>query len=110
MKKLMAIVLSLALALVSVLGSTGALVYAQNTVTYQKETIFYGENFTVKYVIENQWNDEYIANVTITNTGETTIENWELSYESADEYSNMWNAVVSYHSARNYNVKNAEHN
>lgn len=111
MKKLMAIVLSLALALVSVLGSTGdALVYAQNTVTYQKETIFYGENFTVKYVIESQWNDEYIANVTITNTGETTIENWELSYESADEYSNMWNAVVSYHSAKNYNVKNAEHN
>ncbi len=111
MKKLMAIVVSLALAIVSVLGSTGdALVYAQDTVLYQKETIFYGENFTVKYVIESQWNDEYIANVTITNTGDTTIENWELSYESADEYSNVWNAVVSYHSARNYNVKNAEHN
>lgn len=74
------------------------------------ETVYNGDGFSVKYIIQSQWNNEYIANVIITNTGKEMIENWELSYESVDEYSNIWNAEVSYHSARNYNVKNAGHN
>lgn len=87
--------------------------YAQETVQtqdMQKETVFDGDGFSVKYVIESVWEDPYIANVTIINTRSRTIENWELFYESSDEYSNIWNAVVTSHSARNYNVKNAGHN
>ncbi len=76
----------------------------------QKETVFNGNGFTVKYVIDSIWENQYTANVTITNTGSSTIENWELSYQSADEYSNIWNAEVTCHSARNYNVKNLGYN
>lgn len=78
--------------------------------TYPKETIYNGDGFQVKYIIDSAWNNEYIANVTITNTGDETIENWELSYQSYDEYTNIWNATVEYRVARYYNVKNAGHN
>ena len=76
----------------------------------QKETIYTGDGFSIKYVIEAQWNNEYIANIIITNTGDQTIENWELSYKSHDAYSNIWNAEISYHAATIYNIKNAGHN
>ncbi|WP_310605562.1 cellulose binding domain-containing protein [Anaerosporobacter sp.] len=83
---------------------------AQGKVTYEKETMFYGDGFTVKYTIDSQWDNQYTANVVLTNTGDKTIENWELSYDSYDEYSNIWNAKVSYRSARIYNIKNAGYN
>lgn len=48
--------------------------------------------------------------MTIFNTSDITIENWELSYQSADEYVNIWNASVDYRGAKYYNIKNAGHN
>ncbi len=78
--------------------------------TNQQTTTYAGENFRIEYQIVSQWNQGYIANVTIFNTGSTTIENWELSYQSADEYVNIWNASVDYRGANYYNIKNAGHN
>ena len=78
--------------------------------TNQQTTTYTGENFRIEYQIVSQWNQGYIANVTIFNTGSTTIENWELSYQSADEYVNIWNACVDYRGAKYYNIKNAGHN
>lgn len=99
------------MAVVSSLGGIqGNVNKAQAKITYEKETVFYGEGFTVKYTIDSQWDNQYTANVVLTNTGDKPIENWELSYESYDEYGNIWNAKVSYRSARIYNIKNAGHN
>lgn len=99
------------MAVVSSLGGIqGNVNKVQAKITYEKETVFYGEGFTVKYTIDSQWDNQYTANVVLTNTGDKPIENWELSYESYDEYSNIWNAKVSYRSARIYNIKNGGHN
>ncbi|MCI9412460.1 MAG: hypothetical protein HFG36_10420, partial [Eubacterium sp.] len=78
--------------------------------TDQQTTTYAGENFRIEYQIVSQWDQGYIANVTIFNTGSTTIENWELSYQSADEYVNIWNASIDYRGANYYNIKNAGHN
>ena len=77
--------------------------------TNQQTATYTGENFRIEYQIVSQWDQGYIANVTIFNTGSTTIENWELSYQSADEYVNIWNACVDYRGAKYYNIKNAGH-
>lgn len=99
------------IAVVSSLGGLqGNVNKVQAKITYEKETVYYGEGFTVKYTIDSQWGNQYTANVVLTNTGDKPIENWELSYESYDEYSNIWNAKVSFRSARIYNIKNAGHN
>ena len=111
MKRIMGVMLSLLL-VASMLGNDmiGINVKAKAAIAYDKVSIYNGNGYSIKYEIESQWEDEYIANVTITNTGDKTIENWELSFMSREEYSNIWNAKVTYHSAKNYNVKNAGHN
>lgn len=110
MKKITIVLLTFMLCFANLFTGMPPEAYAQEAEAEQKETVFNGDGFTVKYVVESRWDSQYIANVTITNTGSKTIENWELSYESSDEYSNIWNAEVTFHVARNYNVKNAGHN
>ena len=105
MKKITILLLTFMLCFTNLSESIPPDIYAQQAEQkhdVQKETVFNGNGFTVKYVIDSIWENQYTANVTITNTGSSTIENWELSYQSADEYSNIWNAEVTYHSARNY--------
>ena len=72
--------------------------------------VFNGEGFQVRFETSSIWNKGYIGNIYIKNTGSETIENWELSYQSADQYTNIWNGVVDYRSAKYYNIKNAGHN
>ena len=83
---------------------------SEATSSTQNGKVFHGDGFDVTYEISSLWDKGYIANVSIKNTGKETIENWELSYQSEDEYSNIWNGAVDYRSAKYYNVKNAEHN
>ena len=71
---------------------------------------FVGDGYEVLYEINSIWDKGYIANVHITNTGKEDIENWELSYQSTDQYTNIWNASIDYRSAKYYNIKNAGHN
>lgn len=49
-----------------------------------KEKVIKCDGFEVRYEISSIWNNGYIGNVYITNTGKETIENWELSYQSVD--------------------------
>ena len=111
--RITAFVLTVIMMVTSVFGNNDMNVKvakASASVKYEKEKTYNGSGFSVKYVIENQWENQYIANVYITNTGTETIENWELAYESMDEITNIWNANITYHAATNYNIKNAEHN
>lgn len=75
-----------------------------------KEKVVKCDGFEVRYGISSIWNNGYIGNVYITNTGKETIENWELSYQSVDQYTNIWNGTIEYRSAKYYNIKNAGHN
>ncbi len=74
------------------------------------ESVFNGDGFEVRFEIGSIWNKGYIGNIYIKNTGANIIENWELSYQSVDQYTNIWNGVVDYRSAKYYNIKNAGHN
>lgn len=55
-------------------GIQGNVNKVQAKITYEKETVFYGEGFTVKYTIDSQWGNQYTANVVLTNTGDKPIE------------------------------------
>ena len=85
--RITAFVLTVIMMVTSVFGNNDMNVKvakASASVKYEKEKTYNGSGFSVKYVIENQWENQYIANVYITNTGTETIENWELAYESMD--------------------------
>lgn len=107
MKKVISILLVLCM-LVSISSQSQEVKGAQDGGT--SSYVFSGDGFHVRYEISSIWDKGYIANVYITNTGKETIENWELSYQSVDQYTNIWNAMVDYRSAKYYNIKNAWHN
>ncbi|MBO4290992.1 MAG: cellulose binding domain-containing protein, partial [Lachnospiraceae bacterium] len=52
-----------------------------------KEKHFSGENYEVIYTLENSWNGGFYANVKVSNTGDSAIENWYLSFESENTLS-----------------------
>lgn len=59
-------------------------------------TYFYEyEPFTVEYVVQNSWKENCNVCIKITNTSETTIENWKLVWESEDVLSNVYNADIT---------------
>lgn len=66
-----------------------------------------GENYEVKFDIDNKWDSGYNATVIITNTGDMPIENWCMSFPIKQNISNIWNAVIHEIYDDFYVVKNA---
>lgn len=106
MKKVVAIILMVCMCF----GLVGEHIKAIANVNQSMVSIFTGSDFEVRFEISSIWDKGYIGNVCIKNIGPNVIENWELSYQSFDEYTNIWNATVDYRGAKYYNIKNAGHN
>lgn len=70
-----------------------------------------GDGYAVTYKIANSWNDGYTAEVSIKNTGDKKIHNWNLMFSLDGEIANIWNAKIS---SRNddgmYTVEGEEYN
>lgn len=43
-----------------------------------KTVIFNSDNFSVEYSVINEWEENYIVEMVISNTGEDTIYNWAI--------------------------------
>ncbi|MBQ8412595.1 MAG: cellulose binding domain-containing protein, partial [Lachnospiraceae bacterium] len=86
---------------------TGTDVTEENTVTNETENIYTGEGYQVQFKLDNKWDTGYNATVTIKNTGDTTIENWCVSFPLEQSIGNIWNAVIEDEHEDFYVVKNA---
>lgn len=68
------------------------------TIAWAKEaesTVYEGDDFKVTFQVETEWEKHYKAEITITNTGDKTIKNWMIEYESEDQYEQIWNASIT---------------
>ncbi|SBT52643.1 GH12 family glycosyl hydrolase domain-containing protein [Micromonospora auratinigra] len=65
----------------------------------------------VKYTPTNVWNNGFTAEVTITNTGSSTINGWTMNYNlpSGQTVTNAWNATVT-QSGSALTAKNVSYN
>ena len=66
-----------------------------------------GENYEVKFNLDNKWDSGFNATITITNTGEIPIENWCISFPLEQKISNIWNGIIDETYDDFYVVKNA---
>jgi endoglucanase len=66
---------------------------------------------TVKYYINSQWNNGFVTNIVMTNTSNTTIDGWNLSwtYAGNQQITNAWNSSVS-QNGKVVTLKNADWN
>lgn len=79
----------------------------ENTIQEVYEKTYTGEGYETTFKIDNKWTGGYTATVTIKNTGETTIENWCVSFPLKQEISNLWNGTIEKSYEDFYVVKNA---
>ena len=74
--------------------------------------------YSVELTITDAWQGACNARLVIKNTGETTVDNWALAFDTGCEITNIWNAIVvdkENVSIQNvplyrYTIKNAGHN
>ena len=75
--------------------------------SFSYENIYNSENFDVSFRLDNKWDTGYNATITITNTSDSVIENWCLTFPLSETISNIWNATVSKTHEDFYVIKNA---
>lgn len=68
------------------------------------------DGYSVDYNVTNEWDGAQTVEVTISNTGSSSILNWSLKYDAEGEISNLWNAEIYKQSTDEYVIKNANWN
>jgi Cellulose binding domain len=65
---------------------------------------------TATFDLVSDWNNGFEGQITITNTGTTTITNWVLQFNFAATITSIWNGTVASHSGTLYVIDNAGYN
>lgn len=99
-KSTMALLVVFAL-LISMFQNTGISIASSKL-----ENQFEGNGFVVDFVVDSLFENGYNATITIKNTGNQKIENWNLVFDLEDRIDNIWNASVSENTCSQYIIKN----
>ncbi len=67
-------------------------------------------DFTVQHKIVDKWNDGYQCELTISNIGENTIEDWNIMFQSDNIIERIWNADIISDEDGVYIIDNARWN
>lgn len=86
-----------------VIPETG-LVSDENLITLDNK------DFETKFNVTKQWDNQFEAEVVITNTSDKVIENWNVTCTFTHEITQVWNAFVFGHKGDKYQFKNADWN
>ena len=70
------------------------------------KTTYNYDGYSVEYNITNEWDGAQTVELTVSNTGDESILNWALKYDTDGEISNLWNASVYEQNADEYVIKN----
>ncbi len=68
------------------------------------------KDFETKFNVTKQWDNQFEAEVVITNTSDKVIENWNVTCTFTHEITQVWNAFVFGHKGDKYQFKNADWN
>ncbi|MBO4981997.1 MAG: cellulose binding domain-containing protein, partial [Lachnospiraceae bacterium] len=62
---------------------------AENAVAIETEL-----SYEAEFTVTGSWEGHYNATITLENTGESTIDNWHLGFESSDCLESVWNGQL----------------
>lgn len=68
------------------------------------------KDIKVTYSITGKWDKHYNVDITLTNTSDALIQNWEIEFPFPDTIENIWNAKITKHERGIYYIKNADWN
>ena len=70
------------------------------------KTTYNYDGYSVEYNVTNEWDGAQTVELKVSNTGDESILNWALKYDTDGEISNLWNASVYEQNADEYVIKN----
>ena len=74
-------------------------------------TTYNYDDYKIEYSVATSWENSETIIITITNTGDSTIENWMLAYDDFNgEINNIWNAKIAETDSGYEYVRNVGHN
>lgn len=76
----------------------------------EKNAEYPGAGYHVTMQVTGEWDNGFNAEVCISNTGETTMDNWAFAFAMPHDITNIWNGVIFYKEEGTYLVKNTGSN
>jgi chitinase len=64
----------------------------------------------VSFADVNDWGSGFTGNLTITNTGTSSINGWTLEFDFVGTIDSIWNASIVSHVGNHYVIKDAGYN
>jgi aryl-phospho-beta-D-glucosidase BglC (GH1 family) len=64
----------------------------------------------ISFSVVNDWGSGFQAQITITDTSSSPLDNWSLSFQFDHSITQIWNGTIGSHTGNNYNVTNAGYN
>ncbi len=90
MKKIISIILSISIVVVSLLNVT------YSKANEKRNQLFKGLNYDVEFSVDCSWEGGYIGTITIINTGKSIINDWNIRIPmNGEKISNIWNAKMT---------------
>lgn len=114
-KKLLAIILAIAICMSNMMGTSVSRAAAESAA---EETIYAEDadvikeedyddiSFDYAFKVQSEWENHYTAEMTLKNTGKDEIGNWETAFVYDGEIENIWHAKIVSHYDNVYVVKN----
>ena len=68
------------------------------------------QGYTVEYFVDNEWKSGFTGRIVITNTSDSPIEDWTLSFTYDREIRSIWSATIESHEGNRYVIKNKSYN
>jgi Bacterial Ig domain/Cellulose binding domain/Calx-beta domain len=96
---------------VDLISSTGATIdddRASGTIT--NDDVAPAPSGGFQFNVSSDWGSGFTGGIAVTNSGSTTIADWQLSFDFAGSIASIWNAQIVSHSGNHYVVKNAGYN
>lgn len=71
------------------------------------QAVYEAESYIVTFTLASNWDTGYNANIKLENIGDSTIENWCLSFDYNNTITNIWNGEIAAIGEKEYVIKNA---
>lgn len=75
-----------------------------------KRAVITSDKYSIEYKITSDWEDKFIAEVSIINKSNKDIHNWELQATYQNEIVQIWNATIEKHEGDTYCISNNQYN
>ncbi len=90
--------------------SGATLAQTRGTATITNDDVEAQPSGDIGFEVVSNWGSGFTGQVTIHNSGATTVQDWRLEFDFAGSINSIWNGTIESHTGNHYVIKNAGYN